>query len=319
MKKKTIEDIENILNDSKSGTILLSNEYKDKNTKLKFKCGKCNNEFFSNWGNMRVSKHKLCKKCSIIEGGINGRINITTVKNKYLENGFTLIDENYLNNNSSLLCMDSLGYLGYISYNHLDRIKTSKRSGFRRFSTAYNFENLLFNLNNYIKINNIELEITSISENLNGRNTRIYLKCHCGEEFSTTISSFMGGKTACEVCSKSISTYEKRTIEFLKKHNINFDRQKDYPNCKNKIVLRFDFYLKDFDILLEIDGEGHYYPCCFNNCSKEKAIVGYKKTIKNDKIKTEYCNKNNIKLIRIPYWSFDNEEYKTILSNIINN
>ena len=29
---------------------------------------------------------------------------------------------------------------------------------------------------------------------------------------------------------------------------------------------------------------------------------------RNDNIKTEYCKNNNIKLIRIPYWEFDNIE-----------
>ena len=32
------------------------------------------------------------------------------------------------------------------------------------------------------------------------------------------------------------------------------------------------------------------------------------KTIKNDEIKNKYCKDNNITLIRIPYWDFDNIE-----------
>lgn len=32
------------------------------------------------------------------------------------------------------------------------------------------------------------------------------------------------------------------------------------------------------------------------------------KVKENDKIKDEYCKNNNIKLIRIPYWEFNNIE-----------
>lgn len=180
-KKKTIEDVIKILEDGNSGTILLSCEYKNRSEDLNFKCGDCGDIFTSNWGNIRTSKHKLCPKCSITKRGINSRIDIESIKIKYLENGFTLLDENYINNNTKLLCADSLGYLGYVSYNHLDRIKDSKRSGFKRFSPSHNLENLLFNLNNYISINNINSKVISISEKLNGRNTRIYIKCSCDE------------------------------------------------------------------------------------------------------------------------------------------
>ena len=35
----------------------------------------------------------------------------------------------------------------------------------------------------------------------------------------------------------------------------------------------------------------------------------------NDNIKTQYCQNNNIKLIRIPYWELNNIE--TILNDLI--
>ena len=38
--------------------------------------------------------------------------------------------------------------------------------------------------------------------------------------------------------------------------------------------------------------------------SKEEAKKHLKYIQKNDKIKNEYCKKNNIKLIRLPFWYF---------------
>lgn len=39
-----------------------------------------------------------------------------------------------------------------------------------------------------------------------------------------------------------------------------------------------------------------------------KALENFKQTQINDQTKNEYCRKNNIKLIRIPYWEFGNIE-----------
>ena len=37
----------------------------------------------------------------------------------------------------------------------------------------------------------------------------------------------------------------------------------------------------------------------------------------HDKIKDDFCKNNKIKLLRIPFWYFYNEKYKTFLSNNI--
>ena len=36
-----------------------------------------------------------------------------------------------------------------------------------------------------------------------------------------------------------------------------------------------------------------------------------------DEIKNNFCKNNNIKLLRIPYYYFNNEEYKNILSTFM--
>lgn len=68
-------------------------------------------------------------------------------------------------------------------------------------------------------------------------------------------------------------------------------------------MLRFDFYLSDYNILIEYNGKQHYYSIPY---------FGGEDTLKrqkvNDAIKEKYCQDNNIKLIRIPYWDFNNIE-----------
>ena len=59
---------------------------------------------------------------------------------------------------------------------------------------------------------------------------------------------------------------------------------------------------------MEFDGEGHYEPRNWNGASDERAIETYELTVLHDKIKTQYCKDNSVKLIRIPYWEFNNIE-----------
>ena len=147
----------------------------------------------------------------------------------------------------------------------------------------------------------------------------ILFKCNCGEYFTTTVNSFKSGKQKCDKCSNILSRYEFLVVNLLNKYKIKYIRQKRFKDCKNVLPLPFDFYIKDLNILLEIDGQGHFFPCNFNNCSNESAKKSLELTQYNDKIKTQYCENKNIKLIRIPYWEFENDNYKEILfNNIIN-
>lgn len=74
-------------------------------------------------------------------------------------------------------------------------------------------------------------------------------------------------------------------------------------DCKFKTSLPFDFYLPDLNVFIEYDGEYHYHIIEFYG--------GLDKFISrkiNDTIKNEYCKKNDLKLIRIPYWEKNNIE-----------
>ena len=59
-------------------------------------------------------------------------------------------------------------------------------------------------------------------------------------------------------------------------------------------------------MLIEVDGERHY---------KEY----FTQLRKYDKIKDYFCVSNNIPLLRIPYWEFDEQEtYKRSIDSFIN-
>lgn len=84
----------------------------------------------------------------------------------------------------------------------------------------------------------------------------------------------------------------------LDKYKIkNFSEYK-FNDCKNVNKLSFDFYLPDYNTVIEYQGEWHY-----NNYRNNLELQQ-----KRDQIKRDYCKEKGIKEIEIPYWDFDKIE-----------
>lgn len=136
-------------------------------------------------------------------------------------------------------------------------------------------------------------------------NSTINLKILCGEcnknIFITSLANYeYNQKIRCGTCSQRISVPERTTRNILEKYDIKYLPEYKFKDCKDKRPLPFDFYLPEYNILIELDGEHHYHP----KWGDEQL-----KYIQNhDKMKNEYCENNNITLIRIPFWEFDNLE-----------
>lgn len=113
-------------------------------------------------------------------------------------------------------------------------------------------------------------------------------------------------KYRCPDC--VIYTGEKEIENILLKYNIEYNMQYSYNDCKCTNPLPFDFYLPDYNILIEYDGLQHYKPVNFGGISNNRALDNFITTKIHDTMKTIYAKDNNIKLIRIPYYDFDNIE-----------
>jgi len=98
----------------------------------------------------------------------------------------------------------------------------------------------------------------------------------------------------CYACKASKG--EKEIRLFLERNNINFNSQHIFKDCKNERYLPFDFYLPDTNTCIEYDGLQHFKPIEY--FGGEKTL---EQTKIKDKIKTDFCIENNIKLIRIKY------------------
>ena len=93
------------------------------------------------------------------------------------------------------------------------------------------------------------------------------------------------------------SSYYSNKLETCLKKYFLVIKEKTFEDCinpKTNYKLRFDFYLPEYNICLEYDGEQHYREVPF--FTDTLADRQYR-----DKIKDDYYLKNNIPLIRIPY------------------
>lgn len=142
----------------------------------------------------------------------------------------------------------------------------------------------------------------------------IELKCSCGNIFKySSLANLRRRLTrGCPSCNQS--RYSRIVEEWLIKNKLKYETEYKYDDLKgNKNNLKFDFSCHHFNVLIEVDGELHFF-------DKMKNEIEFNKQNKYDKLKNDYCINNNIKLIRIPYWDFNNEEYVIkVLDNIILN
>jgi hypothetical protein len=143
-------------------------------------------------------------------------------------------------------------------------------------------------------------------------NKNIKIICKKHGIFEKTPNKFLAGQ-GCQKCSRSMSLGEQAVEKALISFNQYYKRQYWFEDLKCKSYLKFDFAVfknNSLLFLIEYDGEQHFGIFEFHKGDFEKIK-------KRDKIKTDYCLKNNIKLVRIPYWDKDNIE--TILENVLTN
>ena len=123
--------------------------------------------------------------------------------------------------------------------------------------------------------------------------------CDCGKHILVNGQMLQNGKVYSCGCKKERSKGELKIKQILEENQIDFVEQytyKDLINPKTGYKLRFDFFLPKYCVLIEYDGLQHeldYKPNSFYSV-KELKELHYR-----DDLKTQYCYKNGIPLIRI--------------------
>lgn len=148
-----------------------------------------------------------------------------------------------------------------------------------------------------------------------GSNEKVWWICsECDYRWKTKINSRSKKEgTGCPQCNQKMG--EKIISQWLQNNRKKLSKigfinkpipQKKFSDCKNKRMLPFDFGIEnklDEWVLIEFHGGQHYFPVEFFGGKK-----AFKEQSKRDKIKEKYCKDNNISLIVIPYYEFNNIE-----------
>lgn len=218
--------------------------------------------------------------------------------------------EPYVNNRTRIACLDAEGYIVKISVDSLGRCKS-----YQRFSPTSNAENFINNLNLYGRYNNYSSIVIDYKPSVTPKHYDLICVCECGNIFTARFENWkMGNKNRCNICSSKQSNLEYIVKQFLKNHKIVFCEQYKFTDCKDKRCLPFDFYLPDYNMCIEVDGEQHYhFHSKFNSTQQIFADRQHK-----DLLKDTFCNQNFIKLIRLKYNVIRNGYFKTILQQELN-
>ena len=128
----------------------------------------------------------------------------------------------------------------------------------------------------------------------------------CRHEWKTMISARSSG-TGCPECNESKG--EKKIKEFFDLKNICYIPQKEFNGLTGVggCLLSYDFYLPQYNLLLEYQGEYHHKK------QSHVSIKKFKTQQEHDKRKKEFSKNNNINFLEIWYWDFD------IIEDILNN
>lgn len=309
--KYTIQNIQKFIENNGSKTKILSNEFIDNKTKMKFKC-ECGEIFELSWTHMLGTRKVTCNNCGRERTAKLNRIDYGKLCEIVENMGYKLItSKDKFTNKHKIDVEDSEGYRYSTSIYTLE----TNKNVCNKFNVKNNF--LIHNICNYIKNNNLPIDLVDKTERkVNVRNYYFeFYCCECGEIYKATLDQIRNSnRFRCNKCSLKQSNIEWLVEKYLILKDINYIKEKRFEDCRNKNPLPFDFYLEDYSCALEIQGSQHYY-------ENEYFQQNLEERQKIDKIKEEYCKNNGIKYIAIPYWLIFNngekETYKKIIDKII--
>lgn len=277
------------------------NEYINDSTKIKIRhnCLKCNNYEYEVRPNGFIQGAR-CPKCA---GNIK-KTNKEFLKQVYeITNDEYTILEDYKGANKKILvrhnCSDCNNYEWRITpLNFLKGQKCPKcqhKLSGKPTKTLEGFKKEVYSI--------VKDEYTVLGKAYINTNTKIKIRHNnCYFIYEVSPNNFLRGRR-CPFCKKSKG--EIKIKEYLDNKHMDYKMEYSFDDLQGDFdLLRFDFAILDKEnnlkLLIEYDGEFHYRPIMGEeNLNKQQTY---------DNLKNDYCKINNIKLLRIPYWNFDNLE-----------
>lgn len=277
------------------GCRLISRDYINNNTKLDMYC-KCGEKFAKNFNNFKRSPK--CSNCSKTERGLQRRHSCEYVKSFVESFGYKLLSE-YTTSNEKILIQCNNNHNPYeVKFGNF-------HSGKRCPHCSKSYKPTIEEVKQFIN----SIGYKCLDDEYVNMKQKLLLECDKGHLIRMTLRDLKAG---CRCVECGVSRGERKVVNYLKLNNINYIYNSPYFKDLISDIgnpLRPDFILEKYKIWIEYDGEFHYKPINGVKLLERQQYL--------DKLKDEYANENGWKMIRIPYWEFDNIE--NILNNNINN
>ena len=283
-KKRTREDFINIANKIHGNKYDYNkSEYVDSDTKLCITCPE-HGDFWMTPRN-HINMKQGCKFCSHQSYSSNDEEFIKKA-NKVHGNKYDYSKVNYKNNKEKIcIICETHGEFYVRPDNHLHGSGCPKcaceRTHVQQKWTTEKF------INEAIKINGNQYDYSKVV--YNGTTQKVCIICPKHGDFWVTPTNHLRGH-GCPVCKQSKMEIDIKQL--LIDNNINFEQQKTWEWLVYKSNLKVDFYLPDYNVVIECQGQQHFEPVEFfgGKCAFED-------TIKRDSIKKEICEQHGIKVI----------------------
>lgn len=266
-------------------------------TKIEIVCEKHGSFFQEPY--MHYAKKQGCKQCAIENGRtgqdefINKAKQVHGSKYDYSDTVYTKISE-YIN----ILC-PTHGVFKQRAGSHL--------SG--NGCTKCNTDRTKLGIEKFIEISNTKHngKYSYINSVYSGNKRELEIICPTHGVFRQKPNAHMSG-AGCPRCISSKG--ENEIARILTSHNISYIREYVIPGSQNRY--RYDFFIKDLNVLIEFHGHQHYFPV-----ERFGGLKGHIACKARDKKKKILAKKNNIHLIEIHYSFLYNKSLeKKILKEI---
>lgn len=282
MKKKIYQEVKDYI--ESFNYELLSTEYINNSTDLDIKCDK-GHVYKAPFG--RFQQGKRCPHCN---GGV-AKWTKKMIKDHIEDNGYKFIKFVEFNKyDSRILIQCPNGHEPYEvlfgNFYRGKRCEKCSRSKWDEEKIINYVESEGYKFIRFIKYD----KVLSVIE----------IECIKNHKHEMVFKKFLEGRRCPRCCE---SKGEKMIEKILNSLNIEYIQQYKFDGCELKRRLPFDFYLPKYNCCIEFDGTQHYYISDFFG-----GLDKFISTVISDTVKNEYCKKNNIKLIRIPYHKINNIE-----------
>ena len=295
--QRTHEEFVKLVN-SNSPSIEVVGQFKKTRDKIEVKCRICNTHYFP-FAQELIKTIFRCKKCELIDKKRKFTEKISNI------NPNIIIKSEYQNIRTKVLCECLICGTEW-------KVTPSNLLNEHGCPTCAKESRRLFfckGRDDFVKeLKNISPSISIISDYTNAH-TKIWCQCLvCNYKWQTTPHSLLKG-SRCLNCA-SVSKGESRIMKVLDDMSIQYVQQKRFQDCRNIKPLPFDFFLPNYNLCIEYQGQQHYRSVGYFGGKDEFDLRR-----RRDEIKVKYCQDKKIDLLHIPYWQYNDIE--NIIKDVI--